>query len=171
MCVTHILEKCNKCKAGYYPQTNSPFTCQQCDDTCGNKCDQVYGYCTSCKLGYVLKLDKQSLICESCQTFDPNCQTCKENGERKCLTCVNKYRPASNGTCIKCDSTCLDNCDGTSGICTKCVSGYVPHKPQQTICQECTYFDTSSINCATNNTRTCVNCKIQMYPSAQQNGD
>ncbi|ELP84029.1 hypothetical protein EIN_347160 [Entamoeba invadens IP1] len=79
--------KCNKCKASYYPQTVSPFMCQQCDETCGNKCDQEYGYCTSCKLGYVLKLDKQSLICESCQSFDPICQTCASNGERKCITC------------------------------------------------------------------------------------
>ncbi|ELP87163.1 protein serine/threonine kinase, putative [Entamoeba invadens IP1] len=163
--------KCNTCKAGYYPLTVSPFTCQECDETCGNNCDQQYGYCTSCKLGYVLKLDSNSLKCESCQLFDPNCQTCKEDGERKCLICNNKYKPASNGICIKCDSTCLDNCDGTNGICTKCTSGYVPYNPTQTICQQCTKFDANCIQCATNSTRTCVNCKSQMYPSAQQNGD
>ncbi|ELP92345.1 protein serine/threonine kinase, putative [Entamoeba invadens IP1] len=157
--------KCNKCKAGYYPQTVYPYKCILCDITCNGQCDAITGYCTSCISDYVLTLNRNSLKCESCQTFEPNCKSCAFNGERKCLTCVNKYKPASNGTCIKCDSTCLDNCDGTSGICTKCVSGYVPYNPTQTTCQECSNFDTKCINCATNNTRICNECKLPFYPS------
>ncbi|ELP91623.1 protein serine/threonine kinase, putative [Entamoeba invadens IP1] len=157
--------KCNKCKAGYYPQIVYPYKCILCDITCNGQCDATTGYCTSCIPDYVLTLNRNSLKCESCQIFEPNCKSCAFNGERKCLTCVNKYKPASNGTCIKCDSTCLDNCDGTSGICTKCVSGYVPYNPTQTTCQECTDFDTKCINCATNNTRICNECKLPFYPS------
>ncbi|ELP85999.1 protein kinase domain containing protein, partial [Entamoeba invadens IP1] len=155
---------CLKCNQGYYPLKVYPFTCELCNETCKDKCNNLTGICTSCVSGYVLKT-QQDTSCESCTTFDPKCITCAENGVRSCVSCKDTYKPNPNGGfCIQCDSTCLKGCDGTIGICLTCNNSYVPYLEPKTSCEKCTDFDSKCLACYPNE-RKCFECISGFYPS------
>ncbi|ELP85466.1 hypothetical protein EIN_518090, partial [Entamoeba invadens IP1] len=152
--------ECIRCDNNYYLQNSQ---CVSCDSTCFNGCDEN-GNCNGCIEGYVLN-DTLSKSCISCQTFDPNCQTCKSGGVRLCLTCNNGYHFSTTSpyNCIPCDSTCLE-CD-QYGLCITCKTGYIPNSPKTTSCQPCYSVESNCELCSTTS-RKCNLCKTGFYPSS-----
>ncbi|ELP88916.1 hypothetical protein EIN_356990, partial [Entamoeba invadens IP1] len=142
-CASDFSRKCVTCRNGKYPKDGA--NCVNCDSTCGNQCDGKDGHCTGCATNYVLSTTN-NLRCESCVSFDPNCQTCSPDFTRKCVTCVSGYFVFEN-KCKKCDDTCNNQCDSSTGFCTGCQNNMVFGDTNKSICVACTEFDSSCFIC------------------------
>ncbi|ELP92028.1 protein serine/threonine kinase, putative [Entamoeba invadens IP1] len=167
-CASGGVRECVKCNTNYYPSTYT-LKCIQCNSTC-SQCDQTTGRCTTCDASKVFT-SPQSEVCESCQTFDPNCKECVAGGERKCSTCnVNYYPDKTSGMCVLCDNTCVEGgCDPSSGICNTCKENYVFKNPKQIECESCTSFEQHCSTCSPDFSRKCVICSAGYYVDTSNN--
>ncbi|ELP90338.1 hypothetical protein EIN_190680, partial [Entamoeba invadens IP1] len=164
-CDSSYQRKCVTCKtSGMYPD-ESTKKCKSCSTTCNGNCDQTSGICTACMTNYVFE-ETKSKVCVTCKTFDSNCKTCKSDYTRKCVDCENGDYPNSAGVCVPCNNGNCTTCNSATGICTSCVSNYVFTNPPSTTCVACKDFDSNCEICSTDNSRTCISCKANMYPDA-----
>ncbi|ELP93756.1 hypothetical protein EIN_322690, partial [Entamoeba invadens IP1] len=162
-CSTDSTRKCIVCSSGYYPKNDGDFRCRLCDTTCGGKCGGTTGMCTGCDTNYVPTV-QPSLTCIKCNTFDTDCVTCAPD-KRECAVCTNgKYPDETTKTCKDCDSTCNTQCNTTNGICTGCLSNYVFTEPESQSCVSCISFDGHCKTCASDYTRSCIECNDGYYP-------
>ncbi|ELP94573.1 protein serine/threonine kinase, putative [Entamoeba invadens IP1] len=159
VCASGFSRKCVTCRGGKYPKDG--VNCANCDSTCGNQCDGKNGHCTGCVTNYVLSATN-SLQCESCVSFDANCQTCSPDFTRKCVTCVSGYFVFEN-KCKKCDDTCNNQCDSSTGLCTGCQNNMVFGDTNRSICVSCTAFDSNCYICDSSFNRGCNTCTNKHY--------
>ncbi|ELP88767.1 hypothetical protein EIN_450030, partial [Entamoeba invadens IP1] len=160
-CSEDFERKCITCSNGYYL---SGGKCVRCDSSCNFQCDKITGNCLNCSSGYVPS-NPISKTCQSCTSFDANCQTCSTQFERKCLICESSFYTSANGSCVKCDVTCNGECDGSSGNCTNCQVGYVFMEPKSVKCELCKTFDSNCRECKDYGERKCKTCENNYYPN------
>ncbi|ELP89372.1 hypothetical protein EIN_293410 [Entamoeba invadens IP1] len=166
ICASDFTRKCELCSSGKYPKPSENYKCGNCDPTCGRQCNGSTGACIGCSSNYVF-LTTNSLICDSCATFDSNCLTCDSKYQRKCSVCKTSgmYPSESTYTCVSCDATCNGNCDQTTGKCTGCINNYVFEATKSRVCVACKLFDPSCKTCSSDYNRKCVECENGFYPN------
>ncbi|ELP92314.1 protein serine/threonine kinase, putative [Entamoeba invadens IP1] len=136
-CATDASRNCILCNTGYYPvNNNNTKKCQMCDITCGGYCNTENGICTGCLENYIF-ISNTSKTCQSCNSFDKNCNTCSPLFEKKCVKCGIGYYVEENGSCSQCFSingNCL-KCSQTEKKCQQCKDPF--HINLEGKCVEC----------------------------------
>ncbi|ELP89099.1 hypothetical protein EIN_099610, partial [Entamoeba invadens IP1] len=157
--------ECLLCSTNKYPDDVNK-KCVECDHSCGGNCNGTTGMCLSCETNYVFT-QPISRKCESCQTFDINCEYCEPDFTRKCLVCLDGfYLDATNHTCEPCNS--IPNCSecDTNGICITCQLNnvFVDTKPPS--CIACNQYYPKCISCSQDVSSKCTECEYGFYPNS-----
>jgi hypothetical protein len=134
-----------------------------------------YGYCTTCRNGYVLILNNQYF----CAPIPTNCDTLNATDNSKCLNCSSGYHIfnslcypnvegclvySSQNLCVSCapnyllkNNTCFFkdiNCivQDINGYCLACINGFLPFKNKCVIFDPfcLSYFEDGTCNSASN---------------------
>ncbi|KAL4470417.1 hypothetical protein ABPG74_012028 [Tetrahymena malaccensis] len=200
---------CKECQtnSGYFIKAD---LCLKCHTSCLTCLDQSENKCTSCQQDLLLFEDGTCKSCPSeqyfqekvnqismCKQCSPNCLTCKQFGDDKCLTCKkdlyknqlekcdqcqtdNKFFTKGD-KCLPCHSTCKTCTDESLTGCDKCEDG-LSKMPDKT-CQKCPqkgYFvegefcnkcDNTCEECAGGNQKQCKTCATGLTFWVDSNGD
>ncbi|KAL4500217.1 hypothetical protein ABPG73_011325 [Tetrahymena malaccensis] len=200
---------CKPCQInnGYFIKGDQ---CLECHPNCLTCLDESENKCTSCQQGLFLFEDGTCKSCPSeqyfqekvnqismCKQCSPNCLTCKQFGDDKCLTCKkdlykndlekcekceisNKFF-IQEDRCLHCHSTCKTCKDDSLTGCDKCDDG-LSKMPDKT-CQKCPqkgYFVEGEFcnkchntceECAGGNQKQCKTCATGLTFWVDSNGD
>ena len=136
--------ECLACVVGFKLNTQANTNCEA-DIDCNSN-----GTCSTCPLGYSMKLAQSFSTCEKCGS---NCARCNPNAVDACFSCFEGL--FLNGTlCSECPSTCAKCSSAT--VCFECASGFIP---QQAAAQQTSSLSsTSGLSSTGGSPVTCIAC-------------
>ncbi|EAR89409.2 zinc finger lsd1 subclass family protein (macronuclear) [Tetrahymena thermophila SB210] len=206
---TKEIKYCRECQTsnGYFVKGDQ---CLKCHSSCLTCVDESENKCLSCQEGLFLFEDGTCKKCPDqeyfkqkvnqinmCKQCSPNCLTCSQFGDDKCLTCKKDlYKNDSDkcekcetdqkvfikgDRCLHCDSTCKTCKDESPQGCDKCEDN-LSKLPDKT-CQKCPkkgYFQEGEFckvchntceECEGENQKQCKICATGLTFWKDQNGD
>ncbi|XP_052215407.1 cell death abnormality protein 1-like [Dreissena polymorpha] len=138
---------CVACSNSTYYANEHSNTCCPCSSQCKHSLCSSAELCThGCENGYF------GTGCENvCSIRDQMCTICNENTLNTfvCTTCIDRFYPNSNRTCIPCSANCFEgNCNNSTGHCANgCKDGFWNFKCENTCLENCSVCDQDSGKC------------------------